>query len=222
MNPQSKPRLVSFSLCPFVRRSVIMLLEKKVPFDITYIDLGNKPDWFLKMSPLGLVPLLDVGGSVLFESAMINEYLDEVHQPAMHPRDALKKAKHRAWIEFGSTLLGDTYVLATTKSKSTFDERRFALMQKLDRLERECSGPFFDGPSLCLVDMAMAPALHQFVLLQKHFGVDLLGRRPHLAKWSNALLERDSVRGSVPSTFEKDWVAAFTQPETVLNKEFKN
>src|SRR5512143_528618 len=54
----AKPHLVSFKLCPFVQRSVIMLKEKHVDFDITYIDLDNPPDWFKAISPFGKVPLL--------------------------------------------------------------------------------------------------------------------------------------------------------------------
>ena len=54
-------RLVSFNLCPFVQRSVITLNEKNAKYEIEYIDRANKPDWFLKISPLGLVPVLDIG-----------------------------------------------------------------------------------------------------------------------------------------------------------------
>ena len=96
--------LISFDLCPFVQRSVITLLEKNIPFKRTNIDLANKPDWFLQISPLGKVPVLRINGNILFESAVINEYLDEITPPSMHPQDSLQKAVNRAWIEFGSEL----------------------------------------------------------------------------------------------------------------------
>lgn len=70
----TKPTLISFKLCPYVQRSVINLLEKKVDYEIKYIDLANKPEWFLKISPFRRVPVLVVGEDVLFESAVINEY----------------------------------------------------------------------------------------------------------------------------------------------------
>jgi len=63
--------LVSFKTCPFVQRAAIVLLEKAVPFEITYIDQTKKPDWFVKISPLGKVPLLKVNDTVLFESAVM-------------------------------------------------------------------------------------------------------------------------------------------------------
>ncbi|MES2034183.1 MAG: glutathione S-transferase N-terminal domain-containing protein, partial [Pseudomonadota bacterium] len=56
----TKLTLISFPLCPFVQRAIIALEEKKVPYDVVYIDLTNKPDWFLKLSPLGKVPVLKV------------------------------------------------------------------------------------------------------------------------------------------------------------------
>ena len=53
--------LISHDLCPYVQRAVIALTEKEVAFDRIYVDLANKPDWFLAISPLGKVPLLRVG-----------------------------------------------------------------------------------------------------------------------------------------------------------------
>ena len=66
-------RLVSHHLCPYVQRAAIALAEKGVPFERINIDLAAKPDWFLKISPLGKVPLLQVGQDVLFESSVICE-----------------------------------------------------------------------------------------------------------------------------------------------------
>lgn len=64
--------LISFKTCPFVQRSVITLKEKGIDFKTTYIDLAEKPAWFLAISPLGKVPVLKIGDEVLFESAVIN------------------------------------------------------------------------------------------------------------------------------------------------------
>ena len=74
-------KLISHKLCPYVQRAVIALTEKGVPFERIDIDLGNKPDWFLKISPLGKVPVLRVetvdGEAVLFESNVICEYIED-------------------------------------------------------------------------------------------------------------------------------------------------
>ena len=69
-------KLISHKLCPYVQRAVIALKEKGVPFERVDIDLANKPDWFLKVSPLGKTPVLLVGDHAIFESAVILEYLE--------------------------------------------------------------------------------------------------------------------------------------------------
>jgi len=93
-------KLVSFKACPFVQRVAITLQYKGIDYDIEYIDLGNPPEWFLAISPLKKVPLLIVDGTVIFESAVINEYIDEVYTPMLHPQDLLMKAINRSWIEY--------------------------------------------------------------------------------------------------------------------------
>ena len=103
----TKLTLISHKLCPYVQRAVISLAEKGVPFERIDIDLANKPDWFLKVSPLGKTPVLLVGDTAIFESAVILEYLEDTQAPALHPADPLARAEHRAWIEFGSAILND-------------------------------------------------------------------------------------------------------------------
>ena len=90
--------LISFKTCPFVQRAVITLKHKTIDFDITYIDLADPPDWFLEISPLGKVPVLKVDDEILFESAVINEYLDEITGGELQPKEPLARAKNRAWI----------------------------------------------------------------------------------------------------------------------------
>src|SRR5215470_4136993 len=110
-------KLISHKLCPYVQRAVIALSEKGVPFERIDIDLANKPDWFLKISPLGKVPVLttEQGEVALFESNVICEYIEETQGGRrLHPEDPLARAQHRAWMEFGSAILGDLWGLETT------------------------------------------------------------------------------------------------------------
>ncbi|MGG6499047.1 UNVERIFIED_CONTAM: glutathione S-transferase family protein, partial [Bacteroidetes bacterium 56_B9] len=79
----------SHKLCPYVQRAVIALTEKGVPFERIDIDLDNKPDWFLAVSPLGKTPVLLVGDQPIFESAVILEYLEDTQPKPLHPADAL-------------------------------------------------------------------------------------------------------------------------------------
>ena len=120
--------LVSFEMCPFVQRAAIVLAEKGVAFRRRNIDLDNKPDWFLAISPLGKVPVLLVDGEPLFESGVIVEYIEETTEPRLHPADPLERARHRAWMEVGASMLSDTWILETSHSDAEFDARAATLL----------------------------------------------------------------------------------------------
>jgi len=209
MSPQ--PHLISFKLCPFVQRSVITLLHKQVPFEISYIDLQNKPDWFLALSPLGKVPALRVGDTTLFESAVINEYLDEVYGgPSLHPTDPLEKALNRAWIEFGSTLLGSQFGLYMAPDKNSFTPKHQEVQQKLQQLESLIQGPFFNGAHFALIDAAYAPIWMRFAVLESLGWTDFYADTPKVAAWAKASLALPAVQDSVVPEFAelfKEYVA---------------
>jgi glutathione S-transferase len=217
MSEKTKPRLISFKLCPYVQRAVIMLEEKKVPFDITYIDLRDKPDWFLEISPLGKVPVLEVEETVLFESAVIAEYLDEVHPPSLHPLDPLKKALNRAWIEFSSELLIDLYRMVLADNERDFDQSRAAVREKLERLEKQLKeGPFFNGQGFALVDAAFAPAFMRIGLMEEFLPLGLLRDLPKVIRWKEALLDREAVKVSVVAEFPDLFRASIVQRDGIL------
>lgn len=192
-----KPELISFKLCPFVQRSVIVLNEKKIDYDITYIDLKNPPDWFKQVSPLGKVPVLKVGDEVLFESAVIMEYLDEVNPPSLHPADPLLKAKNRAWIEFASTVIMAQFNMLMTKEKEASEGAEQELRTKLAQLEQQVKGPLFNGEEFALVDAAFAPIFMRLAMLEQWQPMGLLDNLPKVKQWSEAMLVRDSVKNSV-------------------------
>ncbi|TAL19256.1 MAG: glutathione S-transferase family protein, partial [Aquabacterium sp.] len=96
MSAAPQLELVSHKLCPYVQRAAIVLAEKGAPFKRTDIVLADKPQWFGQISPLGKVPLLRVqppgsAEAIVFESAVILEYLEDTLLPALHPKDALER-----------------------------------------------------------------------------------------------------------------------------------
>lgn len=185
-----------------MQRAVVLLNEKGVEYDVTYIDLKNKPEWFLRISPLGKVPVLKVGEAVLFESAVICEYLDEVHPPPLHPADPLQKAINRAWVEFSSELFGALYRLYLAGDEKEFEQRRAEARDKLSRLDGQLAdGPFFNGELFSLLDAAIAPAFMRIALMEESRPMGLLDSLPKVQRWSEALLARDSVRHSVVPEF---------------------
>ncbi|HEX8641199.1 MAG TPA: glutathione S-transferase family protein [Allosphingosinicella sp.] len=205
-------RLISFKLCPYVQRAAIVLAEKGVAFERVDIDLANKPDWFLKLSPLGKVPVLvverDGREEVLFESAVIAEYLDEVLEPRLHPADPLERARHRAWIEFASATLADIYGYYAAPDADTFAQKAAAIAAKFERLDDQIGdGPFFAGERFSLVDAAFAPVFRYFDTFTPLTGTDFLEGRPKLKAWRQALASRTSVQGAVPADYAERLLA---------------
>ncbi|WP_035055035.1 glutathione S-transferase family protein [Andreprevotia chitinilytica] len=219
----SVPHLISFDICPYVQRAVITLLEKGVPFERTYIDLANKPDWFLALSPLGKVPVLKVGDEVLFESAVIAEYLDETTEPRLHPTDPLQKAKHRAWIEFASAGLMSLWNFYVAADDKAFAAARADIESKLDRLESVLGdGPLFAGTSFSLVDAAFGPFFRYFPVLESLGETGWFDGRPKVKRWADALLSRPSVREAVQAGYADKLTAFIKKKEGVLAARVAN
>lgn len=196
--------LASHHLCPYVQRAAIALAEKGVPFERRYVDLADKPDWFREVSPLGKVPLLLVddgtgGSTAIFESAVICEYLEDVGAgPALHPADALERARHRGWIEFASAILGDVWGFETATDAATYEAKRAALAHKFARVEAQLGdGPFFSGSRMCLVDAAFAPVFRYFDVFDGLMPTGMFAPTPKLRAWRRALFERQSVVDAV-------------------------
>lgn len=192
--------LVSHPLCPYVQRAAIALAEKGMAFTRRDVDLGAKPDWFLALSPLGKVPLLQVDGEVIFESAVILEYLEETLPHPLHPADPLERARHRGWIEFASAGLAGIARLYGAKTGAAFEAEAAALRGGFVRVEAELdrgTGPWFGGAEFALVDAVFGPVFRYFDAFEALAGLRLLDGLPRVAAWRAALAARPSVRGAV-------------------------
>ncbi|ETR75003.1 glutathione S-transferase [Afipia sp. P52-10] len=195
-------KLISHKLCPYVQRAVIALTEKGVGFERIDIDLDNKPDWFLKVSPLGKTPVLLIGETAIFESAVILEYLEETQPKPLHPQDALKRAEHRGWIEFNSTVLGDIWGLEVATDEVTFRAKAEQLEKRLALLETRLVGtPWFDGKAFSLVDAVFGPAFRYFDLIDTIGDFGIFAGKPKIAQWRKTLSERPSIRTAVSADY---------------------
>lgn len=191
-------KLISHRLCPYVQRAVIALTEKGVTFERIDIDLANKPDWFVKISPLGKTPVLVVDGHAIFESAVILEYLEETEANPLHPVDPLRRAEHRAWIEFGSAVLNDIAGFYAAPDQATLKAKASQLEQKFARLEsRALAGPWFDGEKFSLVDAVFGPVFRYFDVFDEIGDFGILRDKPHVEQWRLSLAGRPSVRSAV-------------------------
>ncbi len=219
--------LVSSYTCPWVQRAAITLRAKGVLYDITYIDLKNKPDWFLKISPHGKVPVLLVDGQPLFESNAISEFLDEVVPPRLHPEDPLKRARHRAWMDFlpdfAKALRGVYYATSHVDQQAGLKAapKAIAKLEAVLAGERGNDGPYFSGRSLCLVDTAYAPFLQRFALIEARMQTGLMKEFPRVQAWSDALMANDAIKGSVVSHFLAEFLVALRRHNAVAASLFE-
>ena len=194
-------KLVSHKLCPYVQRAVIALTEKGVPFERIDVDLANKPDWFLKISPLGKTPVLLVGDHAIFESAVILEYLEETQVRPLHPANALHRAEHRGWIEFGSAVLNDIAGLYSSPDEAAFAAKAAQLEARFARLEARVTGPWFDGGKFSLVDAVFGPVFRYFDVFDEIGDFGILRDKPKLARWRENLAARPSVKSAVGADY---------------------
>jgi len=208
-------QLISFKTCPFVQRAVITLKHKNIDFDITYIDLADPPDWFLELSPLAKVPVLKVDGEVLFESAVINEYLDDITGGELQPREPLARAKNRAWVEFASNMLGNLYMMKMSKDEERYNKYRDTLVSQLYRVEKRLGdGPWFNGEKFSLADTAFAPLFRQNSVADNKLSVLDPETMPRVAAWAQRLLALPEVRDSVVDEFEDLYLSAMQKNES--------
>jgi glutathione S-transferase len=195
-------KLISHKLCPYVQRAVISLTEKGVPFERIDVDLANKPEWFLAISPLGKTPVLQVGDTAIFESAVILEYLEETQPKPLHPADALLRAEHRAWIEFGSAVLNDIAGLYSAPDEAAFKAKASQLGARFARLEARLSAtPWFDGAEFSLVDAVFGPVFRYFDVFDAIGDFGILADKPKLTRWRVALAARPSVKSAVSADY---------------------
>ena len=211
------PELISFGLCPYVQRAIIVLTEKGVAHRRTYIDLANKPDWFREISPLSKVPAMRIGDVTLFESAVICEYIDEVTPGSLHPADPVRRAKHRSWIEFGSSILASIAGFYSARTPSEFEEKRQALAAKFAWVEGHLGdGGLFDGDDFHMVDAVYATIFRYFDVIERigDFGAfEGLARMP---AYRRALMVRPSVVQAVMPGYQEDLFAFFLRRDSQL------
>ncbi len=203
----AKYHLISSPTCPWVQRAVIVLRTKKVNFDVTYINLREKPDWFLEISPHGKVPVLRFDDEILFESNAIAEFLDESFEPRLHPADPIRRARNRAWTDFVPDCVRDLVAINYAKTTDELPEAIEKAKPRLKRLEdalaneRSEDGPYFNGKDFSLVDAAYGPFFQRFAICESLLKTRILDGFPRVKAWSETLLADDRVIGAVPENF---------------------
>lgn len=211
--------LVSHPLCPYVQRAAIVLAEKGVVFERRDVDLARKPDWFLELSPLGKTPVLLVDGQAIFESAAICEFLDETLAPRLHPEDAIARARHRAWIEFGSSLLNTIGGFYSAADDAGLAARIKEIRARFEQVEAALgAGPWFGGESFGLVDAVFGPVFRYFDVFEQIGDFAFFVGLPRTSDWRNALEARPSIRNAVSSDYPDRLLAFLEARRSALSR----
>ncbi len=193
--------LITSNVCPFAQRTHMTLIEKGLEFTIREVDLADKPAWFDEVSPYSKVPVVRIGSKVVWESAIINEYLDERYpQSPLMPRDPWLRAQARIWIDYcNSRWVTDFYGLLSAADAERREALRSRVIGDLETMERDglaalCDGPYWLGADVSLVDVAFWPFFERFALLTHYRQVSIPGTCPRLLGWCEAMAGRRSVR----------------------------
>ncbi len=192
--------IFSAEVCPYAHRSRLVLMHKGVDFSLTEIDLKNKPDWFSEVSPYGKVPAIRHEGRIVHESAIINEYLDEVFPaPSLMPKAPHSRAMARIWIDYGNTRFnGATYTFLRENDPA----KQGDLRQKLDEcllfmeegMAKLGDGPFWLGAEPGLVDYSYYPFFERFCNVEHYRGYAMPDRCARLAAWRDAMKSLPHVK----------------------------
>jgi len=218
-------KIVSFTICPFVQRVTALLEAKQLTYEVEYIRLDQKPDWFLDLSPNGQVPLLITdSGAVLFESGAIVEYIDEESEPLEGIITPEQRALNRAWSYMASKHYMAQCGNLSANDPSTFEERSVKFSKVYQKAEQQLAqheGAFFNGSTLGNVDLAWLPLLYRAHLVEKHTGYDFLKRWPRVKQWQKALIETGIPEASVSDSFEEKFIGYYLSEKTYLGAQMR-
>lgn len=211
-------KIVSFKICPFVQRVTAFLEAKQVAYELEYIELKNKPQWFLDISPTGQVPILITeDGEALFESDAIIEYIDEITPPLENTLSAEEKAKDRAWSYQASKHYLIQCSAQRSADKETLEQRSANLSKAFEKAEKVLGdGPFFKGEQLSNVDIAWLPLVHRAAVIESYTGYDFIEQFPKVKAWQSALLNTGLADKSVAEDFEKAFTGFYLSDKTFL------
>jgi RNA polymerase-associated protein len=201
--------LYSGTTCPFSQRCRLVLFEKGMDFEIRDVDLFNKPEDIAVMNPYGQVPILVERDLILYESNIINEYIDErFPHPQLMPADPVQRARARLFLQnFEKELFTHVDTLENHKATSkdndnaavekAHERARLAIRDRLTQL-----APIFLknkhmlGDEYSMLDIAIAPLLWRL----DHYGIELSKNAAPLLKYAERIFSRPAyIEALTPS-----------------------
>jgi len=187
--------LYSGTTCPFSQRCRIVLFEKGMDFQIIDIDLYNMPEDIGVMNPYNRVPILVERDLILYESNIINEYIDErFPHPQLMPADPVMRARARLFLfRFEAELFSQVSVLESGNAKLA-DKARAMIRENLVQIAPVfVKQKFMLGEEFSMLDVAIAPLLWRL----DHYQISMPKQAAPLLKYSERLFSRQAFIDSM-------------------------
>lgn len=193
--PDQPVRIHGFPVSTWTRTACMTCVEKGIDYDLVPIAYGSAEHALLH--PFLRIPILEVGGTAIFESLAINCYLDEAFPgPSLQPEDDLARVRMRTWMGLCGDYLFRDVVRAIPRDRTPTEEELAGARTALERAEALVGAePFLAGPALTLADLYLAPQIANC----REKAPALLDGLPALGAWSERIGERESFRGTVVS-----------------------
>lgn len=196
----SELKFYSNDVCPFAYRVRLALAEKAIIHESHTIDLLNIPNWYYEISPTGNVPLLKLGDDIVWESTVINEYLEDVYPDIpLLPKPPVERAYARIWIDYCNTTFQPNYCgLVFELDESKHEDIRNKLYDSLktinEALAKNTPGPYWLGKQLSLVDLSYYPFFEHAPVLSYYRHFDIPAEHKYIHRWLLAMRNRPSVK----------------------------
>ncbi|XP_039478846.1 glutathione S-transferase omega-1-like [Oreochromis aureus] len=200
--PKGYIRVYSMRFCPFAQRARLVLKAKGIKHEIINVHLADKPEWYLKKNPFGIVPTLETpAGEVIYESPITCEYLDEVYpEKQLLPSSPFAKAQQRMMLEYFSKMIGYFYrILSGRKNGQDVSGLEAELKEKLSKLNEDLVNKktkFFGGDSITMIDYMMWPWFERLEVFELQHCLD---GTPELKMWTERMLEDPAVKATIHS-----------------------
>ncbi|NIP39375.1 MAG: glutathione S-transferase family protein [Candidatus Dadabacteria bacterium] len=194
-------KLYDFPRCPYCRKVRIALAEKQIPYEQILVDLNKKEQRepkFLKLNPNGKVPVLADGSKIIYESTIINEYLEEKYpdRPLL-PKDIYSKARIRMLVEYCEKTF-HTYVFSIYKelkikktlkaNQKLIDLNKTKLDTELKYLNEILKGHSYIAGRFSLADAAFMPR----ALILDYLDIKVNSKYKFVLSWIDRLKKRES------------------------------
>jgi stringent starvation protein A len=191
--------LYSGTTCPFSQRCRFVLFEKGMDFEIKDVDLFNKPEDINVMNPYGQVPILVERDLVLYESNIINEYIDErFPHPQLMPADPVMRARARLFLfNFERELFVHVQTIENSNKQPAIDKAKIVIRDRLTQLAPILlKNKYMLGDDFSMLAVAIAPLLWRL----DHYGIDLPKSAAPLMKYAERIFSRPAyIEALTPS-----------------------